>query len=75
MGSAERIYVDVEVYNNGEDSYESMMYMAVPAGLSYVNFEKTPDPRKDVPILCSAPSPSTNNTLKCDIGNPVCTYI
>jgi hypothetical protein len=47
----------------------SMMYMTVPSGLSYVNFEKKTDPRKDIPILCSAPSPSTNNTLKCDIGN------
>lgn len=25
MGSSERIHVDVEVHNNGEDSYESMM--------------------------------------------------
>jgi integrin alpha 8 len=74
MGSTERIYIDVEVYNNGEDSYESMMYMTVPQGLSYVNFEKTKDPRKDIPILCSAPTPSTNNTLKCDIGNPLPTY-
>lgn len=50
-------------------------YMTVPPGLSYVNFEKKTDSRKDVPILCSAPSPSTNNTIKCDIGNPVSTTI
>ncbi|XP_021948515.1 integrin alpha-PS2 isoform X2 [Folsomia candida] len=74
MGSSERIHVDVEVHNNGEDSYESMMYMTVPPGLSYVNFEKKTDSRKDVPILCSAPSPSTNNTIKCDIGNPMPTF-
>lgn len=74
MGSTERIWVDVEAYNNGEDSYESMMHMTVPQGLSYVNFQRMDtDPRKDIPILCSAPTPS-NPTLKCDIGNPLPTY-
>jgi len=52
-----------------------MMHMVVPQGLSYVNFQRMDtDPRKDIPILCSAPTPSTNNTLKCDIGNPLPTY-
>jgi len=71
MGSNERIYIDVEVANKGEDSYESMLYMTVPQGISYVGFDKI---GKDIPILCSAPSPSTNNTLKCDIGNPLPAY-
>lgn len=70
MGSTDRIWVDVEVANNGEDSYETMLYMTVPQGLSYVRFDHL-DRSKDVSILCSAPSPSTNNTLKCDIGNPL----
>lgn len=56
--------------NNGEDSYETQLFMRVPEGLSYVNFDRL-DTSKDVPILCSAPTPSTNNTLKCDIGNPL----
>lgn len=70
MGSTKRIWVDVEVANNGEDSYETMLYMTVPQSLSYVNFDRL-DTSKDVPILCSAPTPSTNNTLRCDIGNPL----
>ncbi|ODM94960.1 Integrin alpha-PS2 [Orchesella cincta] len=70
MGSTKRIWVEVEVANNGEDSYETMLYMSVPQGLSYVNFDRL-DTSKDVPILCSAPTPSTNNTLRCDIGNPL----
>jgi len=73
MGSTNRIWVEVDVYNNGEDSYESMLYMTVPKGLSYVNFDRL-DTSKDVPILCSAPTASSNNTLKCDIGNPLPTY-
>jgi hypothetical protein len=70
MGSAERVWVGIEVYNNGEDSFESMLFVEVPQGLSYVSLERL-DSRKDVPILCSPPSPSAaEKILKCDIGNP-----
>ena len=70
MGSTERIWIGIEVYNNGEDSFESMLYVPVPPGLSYVTRD-TLDTRKDIPINCSPPTPSTANTVVCDIGNPL----
>lgn len=73
MGSTERIWIEIQVENNGEDSFESMLYIKVPAGLSYVTADPL-DTRKDIPILCSAPTPSTNNTVRCDVGNPLPTF-
>ena len=70
MGSTERINIEVEVDNNGEDSYESTLYMTVPSSLSYVSVDRL-DTNRKVAVLCSPPTPSTNNTLRCDIGNPL----
>ncbi|CAG7835819.1 unnamed protein product [Allacma fusca] len=70
IGSTERINIEVEVKNLGEDSYESMLYMTVPPSLAYVSVDRL-DTNKKVPVLCSPPAPSTNNTLRCEIGNPL----
>lgn len=53
--------------NYGEDAFEASFYMVFPKGL---NFRKVDFPR-DSPISCTAPTPATNMTLKCDLGNPL----
>lgn len=45
--------------------------MTVPPGVNYVKIERIDDNENDIPVQCSAPSAMTNNTLHCDIGNPL----
>ncbi|VVC36327.1 Hypothetical protein CINCED_3A009292 [Cinara cedri] len=71
LGSNEKLKIDVKVQNLGEDSFETTFDMTVPLGVNYVKIEKLDDSEKDIPVQCSAPSSMTNNTLHCDIGNPL----
>jgi len=71
LGSNEKLKVDVIVQNEGEDSFETTFDMTVPAGVNYVKIERIDDFENDIPVQCSAPSAMTNNTLHCDIGNPL----
>lgn len=70
LGSGEKLFVDVVVMNEGEDAFESVFDMKVPAGINYVKIERV-DGERDVLVQCSAPSFVNNNTLHCDIGNPL----
>lgn len=70
LGSSEKLKVDVIVKNDGEDSFETTFDMTVPPGVNYVKIERI-DNENDIPVQCSAPSAVTNNTLHCDIGNPL----
>lgn len=70
LGSNKRLEVDVIVQNLGEDSFESMFYMRLPKGVNYFKTERVDDSR-NIPVQCSAPTQLSNNTLKCDIGNPL----
>ena len=56
--------------NKGEDAFEAMYNLQVPPGMNYINIERL-DSDRNIPVQCSAPSAMTNNTLKCDIGNPL----
>lgn len=58
---------DIMIPNYGEDAFEAGFFMVFPKGL---NFRKVDYPR-DSPITCTAPTPATNMTLKCDLGNPL----
>lgn len=71
LGSNEKLKVDVIVQNEGEDSFETTFDMTVPPGVNFVKIERVDDNENDIPIQCSAPSIMTNNTLHCDIGNPL----
>jgi integrin alpha 8 len=62
--------LEVLVSNFGEDAFEAGYYMTLPHGLNFKKIERIGDIR-DTPITCTAPSAATNNTLKCDIGNPL----
>ena len=58
------------VQNEGEDAFEAVFELRVPPGLNYVNIEKL-NTSSDIPVQCSAPAFINNNTLHCDIGNPL----
>lgn len=70
LGSKKRLELEVWVENRREDAFEAMFSCKLPKGIDYVKVEKYSD-SSDIPILCSPPSPNNNNTLKCDIGNPL----
>ncbi|XP_071440626.1 integrin alpha-PS2-like isoform X2 [Hetaerina americana] len=71
LGSDERLEFDVLVHNEGEDAFESTFNLKVPEGINYVNIERIDDSEREIPVQCSAPSRLNNNTLRCEIGNPL----
>lgn len=70
LGSKDLLVFSVAISNYGEDAFEAGFFMTVPSGLNFRKIERIGDAR-DTPITCTAPSASTNHTLKCDIGNPL----
>lgn len=70
LGGNESLSVDVFINNEGEDAFEASFYMIVPQGLDYKNTRKIGENR-DATYTCTAPTQSTNYTMKCDIGNPL----
>nr|XP_031836147.1 integrin alpha-PS2 isoform X2 [Nomia melanderi] len=69
LGSGKRLELDVLVQNMGEDAFESTYNLKLPTGIDYIKVEKIET--MGVPVQCSAPKQSNNNTLRCDIGNPL----
>ncbi|KAL5276429.1 ITGAV family protein [Megaselia abdita] len=69
LGSREPLSIKVLITNNGEDAFEAGFYLTIPENLYYRRFEPISN-IKDVPITCSGPSATSNNTVKCDLGNP-----
>lgn len=69
LGSKEPLAIDVLISNFGEDAFEAGFFMNIPTGLDFKRAERIGD-IKDTPFTCTPPSIFTNNTLKCDIGNP-----
>lgn len=70
LGSKDLLVFEVDVNNRGEDAFEAGFFMTVPEGINFRKIERVGDSR-DTPITCTAPSAATNQTLKCDIGNPL----
>ncbi|KAL1138247.1 hypothetical protein AAG570_009936 [Ranatra chinensis] len=71
LGSGERLNLDVMVQNEGEDAFEAVFDLKVPPGLNYVKIERLDEAEKEIAVQCSAPAFINNNTLHCDIGNPL----
>lgn len=81
LGSNDKLVYDFTVRNNGEDAFESMLYLTIPANLDYIEMNKSSS-RAEYPI-CYGPklieeSPDENNNtldnnkiLECDLGNPL----
>lgn len=66
QGSKDKLEFDVVVHNLGEDSFESSFDMHLPEGILFNKIRQ--GGHTEVRILCSAPE---NNTVICDIGNPL----
>lgn len=71
LGSGHRLELDVIVENKGEDSFETTFTMGMPAGVNYINIERVDSAEQEIVVQCSAPSRTNNNTLRCDVGNPL----
>ncbi|XP_043271432.1 integrin alpha-PS2 isoform X2 [Venturia canescens] len=69
LGSDKRIELDVTVQNAYEDAFEATYNLVLPPGIDYIKIERLD--KAEIPVHCSAPRQSNNNTLKCDIGNPL----
>ncbi|XP_076639854.1 integrin subunit alpha inflated isoform X2 [Colletes latitarsis] len=69
LGSGKRLELDVMVQNMGEDAFEATYNLKLPTGIDYIKVEKIET--MGVPVQCSAPKQTNNNTLRCDIGNPL----
>lgn len=69
LGSDKRIELEVTVQNAYEDAFEATYNLVLPPGIDYIKIETQDKP--EIPVHCSAPKQSNNNTLKCDIGNPL----
>ncbi|XP_017775608.1 PREDICTED: integrin alpha-PS2-like, partial [Nicrophorus vespilloides] len=66
LKSNEKLQFDIIVQNEGEDSFESTFDLSMPAGVDFnkiIQYDKN-----EVRFLCS---PMENNTIRCDIGNPL----
>ncbi|XP_011332001.1 integrin alpha-PS2 isoform X2 [Ooceraea biroi] len=72
LGSGKRLELEVLVQNAGEDAFEATYNLQLPAGIDYIKIERIET--LEIPVHCSAPKQSNNNTLRCDIGNPLPQY-
>jgi len=71
MGSGERLEIQTVINNSGEDAFNAVLEVQLPRGVSYINANTT-DPGLN--ILCSPPTPLNNNTVQCEVGNPLRSY-
>lgn len=69
LGSGKRLELEVLVENAGEDAFEATYNLQLPSGIDYIKIERIET--LEIPVHCSAPKQSNNNTLRCDIGNPL----
>ena len=73
VGSEERLELNLEIHNAGEDAYEATFYLAIPESVNYVKTEVIGGEvaSSSVPVLCSPPTMNNDYMLKCDLGNPM----
>lgn len=68
QGSNERLVVDVNIYNAGEDAFGSEFLLHLPPTLSFINTDRN---SSNFDILCWPPGEDSGPVLRCDIGNPL----
>ncbi|XP_048504880.1 integrin alpha-PS2 isoform X1 [Athalia rosae] len=69
LGSGDKLELEIVVQNSGEDAFEATYNLKLPTGIDYIKIERID--KTEIPVQCSAPKQSNNNTLRCDIGNPL----
>ena len=70
IGSEEKLELNLNVTNEGEDAYEASLYVQLPRHVSYIRTETN----EMVSVLCSPPTLENNFVLKCDLGNPMMAF-
>lgn len=70
LGSNESLTADVLISNFGEDAFEASFFMNIPQNLNYKS-TKGIGLSSNTSFSCTAPSYANNNTLQCEIGNPM----
>ena len=72
IGSEEKLELNLNITNEGEDAYEASLYVQLPRHVSYIRTESTNDMVSSV--LCSPPTLENGFVLKCDLGNPMMAF-
>ncbi|XP_013779057.2 integrin alpha-8-like [Limulus polyphemus] len=69
IGSKEKLELNVNITNDGEDAFEAMLFLTIPQGINYVNINKS---KSNAPVSCSPVElENEDKQLVCDIGNPM----
>jgi integrin alpha 8 len=68
MGSGERLEIQTDILNTGEDAFNAVLEVQLPRGVNYINADTT---EPGLNILCSPPTLLNNNTVTCEVGNPL----
>ena len=68
QGSDERLFVDVTIYNGGEDAYGAEFYLDLPSTLAFINTERNVT---NSSVICFPPGELNGPVLRCEIGNPL----
>lgn len=67
LGKKDKLTVNVRVTNDGEDAFQSVVYIPVPEGLHYSSFTEL----ENTTATCSPRTRKGETTVLCDIGNPL----
>ena len=68
IGSGEKLELNADISNSGEDAFNAMLFLQIPRGINFIkaNYSEGSDS-----LLCSPPTPMNNRTLQCGVGNPL----
>ena len=68
IGSGEKLELNADISNSGEDAFNAMLFLQIPRGINFIkaNYSNSADS-----LLCSPPTNMNNRTLQCGVGNPL----
>ena len=72
IGSEEKLELNLNMTNEGEDAYEASLYVQLPRHVSYIRTET--NEMVTANVLCSPPTRENDFVLKCDLGNPMMAF-
>ncbi|XP_055327673.1 integrin alpha-8-like isoform X2 [Paramacrobiotus metropolitanus] len=70
LGKSDPLSVDVNVENEGEDAFETMFFLNLPPGVQYAKAQQDAN-QPHVGVTCSQRSGKGENTVICDVANPL----
>ncbi|ESO10161.1 hypothetical protein HELRODRAFT_168030 [Helobdella robusta] len=69
LGSLEELEIVINIFNDGEDAHESVLFLELPPGASYVNIKHINE--KSLDVSCCLVSNNNIQLITCDVGNPL----